>query len=442
MNMINNGKKEALVLLLGDVVLFIASLWLTLFLRYNTWPSEIILVSHMQAFSVLFVLWILVFFISGLYDKQTNAFKQKIPGVIFNAEIVNSIIAVLFFYFIPNFGIAPKINLFIYLFLNVVLVYLWRILLVDYIYRLRLENVLLVGNSPEIFEIEEEIRSNRKYGLTIFKKRPSLTEEALSDVPKNVSTIILDVDKTSRDDKTMHFIPELIFSSVRFIDSNDLYENMFDKVCLSDMSGIWFLRNVSNHSKSIYDFLKRVMDIAISLCLGIFSLLLYPLVYLAIKLDDGGSVIIRQERIGQGNKIIYLYKYRTMNKNDRGVWGKQGEDARVTRVGKFLRSSRIDELPQLWNVFAGDVSLVGPRPDIIDLGIELSKEIPNYLMRYSIKPGLSGWAQIHQDLPPRSVEESRERLAYDFYYLKNRSFILDIQIALRTIKTLLSRAGL
>jgi len=190
----------------------------------------------------------------------------------------------------------------------------------------------------------------------------------------------------------------------------------------------------------MYDSLKRAMDIVVAGILGVLSLVLYPLVILAIKIEDGGPVFIMQDRIGQGNRIIRLWKFRSMRGSDAGVWVTDG-DLRVTHVGKILRKTRIDELPQLWNILRGDISLIGPRPDIVALGKKLAQELPYYTVRNLIKPGLSGWAQIKQDIAPQSLEETRERLAYDLYYLKNRSFILDLIIALKTVKTLLSRTG-
>jgi len=115
---------------------------------------------------------------------------------------------------------------------------------------------------------------------------------------------------------------------------------------------------------------------------------------------------------------------------------------KVTRVGYFLRKSRIDELPQLINVIRGDISLIGPRPDIVGLGERLVNEIPYYMTRYAVLPGLSGWAQIEQRKPPQSLSETELRFSYDLFYVKNRSLLLDIRIALRTIKTLLSRTGM
>ena len=127
---------------------------------------------------------------------------------------------------------------------------------------------------------------------------------------------------------------------------------------------------------------------------------------LAIKIEDGGPVFITQERFGSGNRIIKILKFRTMKTSDGGIWLTEG-DSRITKTGAFLRKLRIDELPQLWSVINGDLSLIGPRPDIVDLGKKLMREIPYYNVRYLIKPGLSGWAQIKQDFPPQSVEETK-----------------------------------
>jgi lipopolysaccharide/colanic/teichoic acid biosynthesis glycosyltransferase len=132
-----------------------------------------------------------------------------------------------------------------------------------------------------------------------------------------------------------------------------------------------------------------------------------------------------------------------MSRNDQGVWEKSA-DNKVTRVGRFLRRSRIDELPQLWNVILGDISLIGPRPEFPLPVQSYNRDIPYYGIRTIIKPGLSGWAQInHQAHPHHEVdrEETKNKLSYDFYYIKNRSLVLDVKIALRTIKILLTFVG-
>jgi lipopolysaccharide/colanic/teichoic acid biosynthesis glycosyltransferase len=266
-------------------------------------------------------------------------------------------------------------------------------------------------------------------------------QRLLSEMVSNgdVSAIVVDF----YDAKAQAILPELyklLFSKVRFVDMHKVYEDVFGRVALSLLNHSWFLENISAYPKYTYNALKRIMDFFIALGLGLVSILIYPLVYIAIKLDDGGPVFITQERVGRDGAIIRIPKFRSMRSSDKGVWVKEGDD-RITRVGRVLRKSRVDELPQLLSVLKGDMSLVGPRPDILALGAELSAQIPYYAMRNIIKPGLSGWAQTRQELPPQSLEETRVRLSYDFYYIKYRSLFLDLKIALQTLATLASRMG-
>ena len=147
--------------------------------------------------------------------------------------------------------------------------------------------------------------------------------------------------------------------------------------------------------------------------------------------------------MGQNNKVIRLLKFRTMLFNDAGEWKERGIENRVTKVGNFLRKTRLDEFPQLWNVIRGDISLIGPRPEFPNAVKHYSEELPYYNVRHLIKPGLSGWAQIYGEHPHHGVDVNKtaNKLSYDLYYIKNRSFFLDIKIALQTIKTLGSIAG-
>jgi lipopolysaccharide/colanic/teichoic acid biosynthesis glycosyltransferase len=191
----------------------------------------------------------------------------------------------------------------------------------------------------------------------------------------------------------------------------------------------------------IYEFFKRIIDLILCIPIFVVWLLLHPWVTRQIKKEDGGEVYSIQERLGRYNKVIYIKKYRTMNFTDKGVWLEQSEN-KVTNIGRFLRRTRIDELPQIFSVIKGDLSFIGPRTDIVNLGEKLAKEVPFYNLRYSVTPGLSGWAQTMMDYQPRTVNDSIERLRYDLYYVKNRSLFLDLLIMLRTIKTILSREGM
>ncbi|MEX2404991.1 MAG: sugar transferase, partial [Candidatus Paceibacterota bacterium] len=185
------------------------------------------------------------------------------------------------------------------------------------------------------------------------------------------------------------------------------------------------------------------MDIILALIGGVVSLVFYPFIIAAIKLDDGGLIFYTALRTGQNNEPFVLYKFRTMSSMDGGkeVVKSNGE---ITRVGQFLRKSRLDELPQFWNVFRGDISFVGPRPEFPELVRHYKEEVPYYNVRHLIKPGLSGWAQMyHENHPHHGADASatKEKLSFDLFYIKNRSIILDIKIALKTLKVFFIRSG-
>lgn len=443
-------KKEPLLLLIGDIFSLFASLWLMLAVRYGEMPSREIYMTHLLPFAILFIVWILVFFIAGLYEKHTIMLRKQLWAIIIRAQIANSILAVAFFYFIPFFNITPKTNLFIYLVIFFLLTVTWRIYGRTFFAIRHRQKALLVGSGKEMHELFNEVNSNDRYDLvftsiidldTASNNYEALIHSLVSK--KEVDLITIDLNN----EKVEPMLPTLysyMFSNVQFIDMHKLYEEIFDRVPLTIIKYNWFLENISTAPKVLYDLIKRLMDLAISLPSAIISLILYPFVALFIKLDDGGPLFITQKRIGQNDKPINILKFRTMKTNDQGNYSSKTEN-RVTRVGKYLRRSRIDELPQLWNVVRGDISLIGPRPELPLLVTQYEEQIPYYKIRHLIKPGLSGWAQIYHEKHPHhgvDTEETKNKLSYDLYYIKNRSLLLDIKITLRTIKTLLSRSGI
>ena len=420
------NKKQKLIYFIGDLCLFVIALWITLFLRHFAIPSFYLFYSHIVPFSILFIAWFFVFYIFGLYDKPKVLIEEK---VLSRVLVVSAIIGIVFFYLIPIFSITPKTNLLIYFIVLFSLIFLWRSI-IDYFFEQNKNAVLLIGSSQESEELLLELDKNCSFRIDRYSSDSSLSD---------YSIIIVDLE----DEKVKPIVSRLynlIFSGVLIIDISKLYEDVFERVPLSYLDHRWFLKNISSYSRVVYDPLKRIIDISISLVLGVISLPLYPFICLAIKLNDGGSCFIVQKRIGQKGKIINVIKFRTMKVNDSGVWVKENDD-RITSVGKFLRKSRLDELPQLLNILKGDMSLVGPRPDIYGLLSKLEEEIPYYNIRTAIRPGLSGWAQVNQEKPPQSVEETKTRLMYDLYYIKNRSLWLDLKIILKTIVIIASRNG-
>lgn len=446
------NRKEPLVLVLGDLGSFVVALWLSLFLRSLEVPSKDLFLTHLMPFSLLFVLWILIFYIAGLYEKHTVILKSKLPIILANTQIANSVLAVVFFYFIPFFGITPKTILFIYLLVSFVLILSWRRYGYFLISRGHPNNALLIGSGDEMKELLEEVNNNSIYNIKFISSidlsrvdEQGFWDEIISHIyAENVSVIAIDLANKNVEPVLPHLY-NLIFSKISFIDMHKIYEDIFDRVPLSLLKHNWFLENVSTHPRVVYDALKRAMDLLLAVFLFVVTLPLYLLVALAIKLEDGGEIFIAQERFGQGNRLIQVYKLRTMGRNDHASdkWNKES-DNRITKVGAFLRKTSIDELPQIWNILKGEMSFIGPRSDISGLGSRLVKEIAYYNTRYLIKPGISGWAQVNQYyspglISPQSVEDTKTRLAYDLYYVKNRSFFLDVKIALRTLGTLFSR---
>lgn len=442
------SNKIHLVLFGGDLVSFVFSLWFTLFLRYGEVPTDDVFYEHMIPFSFLFLIWIFVFFIAGLYEGWSVILSGNLARILVKVQLINTLIAIVFFYFIPSFGITPKTNLFVYIFVSSAIIFWWRFHGYFLIGAKKREDALLVGSGIDAYELKKEVDSSDHYAVRFityidvdaFDTEDGYREEIGKNVYANETSIIVAELRNPKVKKIFQTFYNLIFSGVRFLDMYEIYEEIFNRVPLSHISESWFIENISTIPKTVYDTLKRAMDIVIASVLGVISLALYPFVAIAIKLEDGGDIFITQKRIGWNNKIIKMFKFRSMKTNDGGKWVSNG-DKRITKVGGFLRRSRIDELPQLWNIIKGDMSLIGPRPDIYDLGLELSREIPYYTIRNIIKPGLSGWAQIQQKTPPQTLEDTKIRLAYDFYYIKNRSLFLDVKIALKTIKTLLSRLG-
>lgn len=435
------------MLFVGDIFVLFLSLYLALTLRYGEIPSEETMLGHIIPFTILFIVSILISFIAGLYEKHTLVLKRRLPVILTEVQIANAVISIAFFYFIPYFNITPKITLFIYLVISLIIMVAWRMAVAQSFGGRRKYNALLIANGNEVKDIYHEINNNARYGITFVEWVDTSvahlkSDEIISTIKeKDVSLVVADFSNP-KVDAVMPALYRLIFSGVRFADVQNMYEEVFDSVPLSLINDTWFIENVSSSAKTSFDIFKRVMDITVSGIALLLSLVFYPFVYIAIKLDDRGVLFSYQDRVGQNNKIIRIMKFRTMSiANDGGQWGRQKNT--VTRVGGFLRKTRIDELPQLWNVFKGDISLVGPRPEFANAVASYSAEIQYYNIRHIVKPGLSGWAQIYAKHPHHGInmEETSNKLSYDLFYVKNRSILIDLKIVLRTIKVLISFAG-
>jgi exopolysaccharide biosynthesis polyprenyl glycosylphosphotransferase len=442
-------RKEPFWLFLGDICILIISLVLTLLIRYGSFPTIEVFETHIAPFSILFIAFILVNFIAGLYEKHTILFKNRLPITLLNVQIINTGIGVAFFYFIPYFSISPKLFLFIYLLISLVLMSIWRMFIAPGMGPRKTQKALLIGDTNESEELYSEVNNNSRYHMSFIKliKPSNDTSQTLKEISdliesSDISMVVVD----TRHPKLVSVLPGLYkfaISGVLFFEVSKMYEAIFDRIPLSLVGQSWFVENMSSVApKFVYDIIKRSFDLLISFILLSISLILYPFVILALKIEGNGSIFSYQNRVGQYNKIVRIIKFRTMTiANDNGKWG--SVENKVTRVGSFLRKTRIDELPQLWNVLRGDVSLIGPRPEFPDPVLKYAEEIPYYNIRHVIKPGLSGWAQIYGQHPHHGIgiDETRNKLSYDLYYIKHRSFLLDLKTALRTVKVLITFVG-
>jgi lipopolysaccharide/colanic/teichoic acid biosynthesis glycosyltransferase len=430
------NSRGILLLVFGDGIAYIFSLIVTLGIRYGEIPSRALFMNHMDSFSILFGIFLLISFSAGLFDKQSALFRGRIQKILFRVQIVNLIIGIAFFYFAPV-AIAPKANLFIYFIVSTIVLYVWRLVMFPIFDRFRKQSGILVGVGDDVEDLFTEIHSSSRYGISFKEKiEPHGSVEnivaQISDATKRsqVSIIVADLNNPAIQ-AAMPYLYSLIFSGVQVIDAGKLYESVFDRIPLSMVGERWLVEHSGTAlgDRRTYDILKRSMDICIASIVGIISLILYPFVYIAIKIEDKGSIFITQQRIGKN-----------------GVYDTNGNKSqlKVTRVGKIIRMTRIDELPQLWSIVKGDQSLIGPRPELPSLVAVYEKEIPYYNARHLVKPGLSGWAQISHQAHPHhavAVHDTRDKLSYDLYYIKHRSLALDIRIALQTAKAIISKQG-
>ncbi|MBI3573719.1 sugar transferase [Candidatus Kaiserbacteria bacterium] len=440
-------RSEALVLAVGDISFLALSLWATLLVRYTALPHTRIFLTHLVPFSFLFLFSTAVFLIAGLYEKHTLLVKSKLPETIFYAQVANVIVAAIFFFLVPHFGIQPKTNLFIYLFFSTTFVSFWRLYLFPAFSVSVPSPALLVGEGTVCADVEREVNNNNRYAVrfsghidTAGLPTDEVKEKILAALSEPGAFVVMPFSFMRG--RGSHTWDTLMLSGVKFIDLEDLYEDLFGRVALSLIDERWFLEARSQAPAALYDIFKGFTD----LLLSAFALVvLSPLIVVVVIIlsAGGGNSLIFQRRVGRDGHPISIIKFRTMLFDD-GEDPEKKKQNRITRFGAFLRKTQIDEIPQFWNVLTGDLSLIGPRPEIPHFVEEYARVIPYYETRHLIQPGISGWAQIKHASPPKfrlDVEATADKLSYDLYYLKHRSFLLDMEIVLRTIKILLARAS-
>ncbi len=422
-----------ILLFLGDIFLIYLSLFLTLLLGFFGEFSFEIFSLHLLPFSIIYFFWLVIFYIFGLYDLHLIKTKTSFYGSTLGALSVSLILGMLFFYTTPFFEITPKTNLVINILIFGILFLGWRRLFYSLFSVHFLNRTVIIGKGSEVEMLKKEINEKPYLGYKIISI--DLNKDLFSQIQsKNIDTVIF-TEEFESNPKILKALYFCLPARVSFLEFTKAYELIYEKIPVSIVSKSWFLENLKEREKGFYDETKRFFDIILASFLFILTLPFWPFIVIAIKLEDKGPVFYSQKRIGKNRKSFILYKFRSMKmgaEKEKAVWAKK-EDKRITKVGKFLRQTHLDEIPQMMNVIKGDISLVGPRPERLEFVGKLEKEIPHYHLRHLVKPGFTGWAQIKFRYG-RSFIDSHKKFQYDLYYLKNRNFLLDIGILLRTFQ--------
>ena len=313
------------------------------------------------------------------------------------------------------------------------------------------ERVYVLGTGDRAQGVVLGLRQNPEIGVEIAswtgKMEGAVTREAVAAhlmevVQKQKVHRVIVATSDRRGTIPMQELLTLRMRGVKIEEATTWLEKISGKIEVENLYPSWLVFGQGFRRTTTFIFVRRILSIVISSIGLILSLPLLPFIMLAIRLDSKGPVFYTQTRVGKGDRLFKVVKFRTMRQDAEAGGPKWAgdKDPRVTRVGKFLRSSRLDEIPQLWCVLKGDMAFVGPRPERPEFIEMLSKEIPFYGVRHMVRPGLTGWAQIKYKYGS-TVADSREKLQYDLFYIKNASIGLDMLIMFQTVKTVLLRRG-
>lgn len=411
-------------------------------------------------FYLLPLVWLLLMVDS--YEPHTAASWKKTLRSIAVAPIVGLLGYSLLFTIRQDPTALPRIGIGAFLVLASILTLIWRGLYIRlYTSSGLMRRVLIVGAGKaghslvEVYKklqpppfilvgfIDDDVRKQSKpyHGFAVLG-----TSERLLDIIEahRISDVVVAITGNIKGE-TFQTILDAQERGIEVMRMPLMYEELTQRVPIEHLESDWVIRSFVDQVRvsGFYELTKRLMDIIGGLVGTLIFLITLPFVAAAIALESGMPIFYSQPRSGKGGRIFRIYKYRSMVQNAEAfgeVKAAEENDPRITRVGNFLRKTRLDEMPQFWSVVRGESSLVGPRAERPELVAEFQKKIPFYRARLLVKPGLTGWAQINYGYVA-SVRETMVKLEYDLYYIKHRTIGMDINIVLRTIGTVIRRTG-
>jgi len=441
-------------LFLGDVALFYTALALALMARrFSMVPLDFFL-QHVKVFSVFLPILTGVFYVIGFYDlRRINKLVNLINSSLISFVVNLSAASALFYAFYLQLGLTPKTHLFLTIVFMHILATVWRRVWTRVVLsKLLVQKVAFLGSNPLVEEIVKDLRKNPHLGFSV-APLPELADqgaheagywrpngECCSDLASKIDLLVVDAEDAEKNPAMEGLLlSTAVMEAIPIITHLDFYEDLYGKIPPEHAAkSSWLLSNVLHQGNRFYAALKRLLDFVAAAAGLIVTLPVMMAVYAAIKLSDGfgAPAFFLQERVGHLGRRFVIWKFRTMVQGaDKAgpLFKADARDSRITGFGRFLRSARLDEIPQLWNVLKGDMSLVGPRPEWTREVDILERNVPHYHLRHLIKPGVTGWAQINFHATS-SEAESLEKLHYDLYYVKNMSLALDLGIILRTFR--------
>ncbi len=424
------------LLILPSVGFLCLSLHWTLGVWYPEGLSVAQTSAHITLFSVIFAVWVVALFAFGAFDPWRHKHIRDYVGGFLNASAFNLVFAVLVFYLQPDLILTPRRFLLAQFLIASALLFGWLFSLRYFLHRHAVTDVYFVGLRKQWSELKADNEIKRNHSLHL---RQSISfdheDHRFGQARCERSWFVVgDVKELSR--STLARLQEVHSKGATIVSYPAFYEDYYRRVSLDDLSDWWFL---VRSRKGLYDTAKRLGDICSGLIIGVFFVTTLPFIAVLIKLSGKGSVFFKQDRYSLQGKSFKLIKYRSMRTGTRTDTWTEKNDPRITRIGSFLRKSRLDEVPQCINLLRGDMSLVGPRPEQSHLCEKLADHIPFYNHRTEILPGLAGWAQLH--VYASDVEDSRRKLQYDLYYLKHRSLMFDLEILIKTVLHVLNLSG-
>jgi len=448
---------KSILLILGDILISMLSVYSGAYLRLYVYPLELSKYFPLMPKAVLFsVLIVIIYFFVDLYDIEKNDGKKEIFSKILLAALVAVLISGAFYYFIPGVQLGRGI-LFLSFGITVIFSTVWHI---GYGSLMKLSvissRVLILGTGPIAQTMGNLMLSNTN-GLTL-AGYVNCSGEAVH-VPRDYivgdGNDLLELATKEKAQKIVVSLSErrgtfpvrevlnCKLQGIDIVDGLSFYEEVTGKLLIENMNPSHLIFSEGFRVTIIRRYLKRVFDLFFAVIGIILSIPLLLIIPVLIKLESKGPVLFRQKRVGEGEKSFSLYKFRTMfdgaEEKTGPVWSREG-DIRITKFGKFLRKTRLDEIPQLFNVILGEMSFIGPRPERPFFVESLKKQIPYYSERHCIKPGITGWAQVKYEYGD-SIEDTIEKLRYDLYYIKYQSIALDFLILLETMKVVFFGKG-